>query len=74
VIHDKDLLDNLSELPQRRFEARVYRATGLSKDPIAISAGGGRWSPPPDGTFNVPVLYTSLEREGALADLPFWAL
>jgi hypothetical protein len=69
VIHDKDLLDQLSSLRQRRFEARVYRATGLSKDPLAASTGGGRWAPRSDGTFSVPVLYTSLEREAALAEL-----
>jgi len=69
VIHDKDLLDQLSELPQRRFEARVYRATGLSKNPTATSIAGGRWAPPSDGIFSVPVLYTSIEREGALAEV-----
>ncbi|WP_065754874.1 RES family NAD+ phosphorylase [Bradyrhizobium paxllaeri] len=69
MIHDKDLLDRLSDLPQRRLETRVYRATGLSKDPVAASTGGGRWAPVSDGTFSVPVLYTSFERDGALAEL-----
>jgi RES domain-containing protein len=69
VIHDRDLLDRLCELPQERFEARVYRATGLTKNATATSIAGGRWAPPSDASFHVPVLYTSLEREGALAEV-----
>jgi RES domain-containing protein len=69
VIHDKDLLDRLSELPHRRLEGLLYRATGISSDPTAPSITGGRWTPPPAGDFGVPALYTSFERNGALAEL-----
>jgi RES domain-containing protein len=69
VIHDSALLDRLSELPHQRFEGRFFRATGISIDPTAASISGGRWSPRPDKDFGVPALYTSFEREGALAEL-----
>jgi hypothetical protein len=69
VIHDKDLLDRLSALPQRRLERQVFRATGISVDPTASSINGGRWSPRPDGDFGVAALYTSFQRDGALAEL-----
>jgi RES domain-containing protein len=69
VIHDKDLLDRLAELPQRPFHGQFFRATGVSVDATASSINGGRWSPRPDGDFGVPALYTSFERDGALAEL-----
>jgi RES domain-containing protein len=69
VIHDSALLDLLSELPRRQLEGRYFRATGISIDPTAASISGGRWSPRPDNDFGVPALYTSFEREGALAEL-----
>jgi RES domain-containing protein len=69
VIHDRDLLDRLSDLPHRRFEGELFRATGISVDATASSINGGRWSPRPDGDFGIPALYTSFERDGALAEL-----
>jgi hypothetical protein len=69
MIHDPDLLDRLSVLPTERFEGPVYRATGLSTDPTAPSISGGRWAPPPEADAGNFVLYTSLERDGALAEL-----
>jgi len=69
MIHDPDLLDRLSVLPTERFEGPVYRATGLSTDPTAPSISGGRWAPPPDADAGIFALYTSLERDGALAEL-----
>ncbi len=68
MIHDPDLLDRLSTLPTERFAGEVFRATGLSVDPAAPSISGGRWAPPPDADAGIFVLYTSLERDGALAD------
>src|SRR5262249_33669919 len=43
--------------------------TGLKTDPIAASVSGGRWVPPPDADPGYFVLYTSLDRDGALAKL-----
>jgi hypothetical protein len=71
MIHDPDLLDRLADLPTESFRGEVFRATRLSLDPLAASGSGGRWGP----TGGPNVLYTSLLREGALAEISFhWAL
>ena len=69
MIHDQSLLDRLSALSQERFEGEVFRATRTNTDPVAASISGGRWAPPPDGDAGHFVLYTSLERDGAIAEL-----
>jgi hypothetical protein len=67
VIHDPALLDQLDALPKESFEGQVYRATRLSLDPLAASYNGGRWM----ARDVAAILYTSLEREGALAEIAF---
>ena len=67
MIHSPELLDNLSNYPTETFSGSVFRATRLQLDPLAPSTSGGRWSP----RDYAPVLYTSLEREGALAEISF---
>ena len=47
----------------------VFRATGVSTNPLAFSVNGGRWAPPARDGADVPVLYTSLARDGALAEV-----
>ena len=69
VIHDQSLVDRLSQLRQERFEGEVFRATRVGADPTAPSISGGRWAPPPQGDPGVYVLYTSLDRDGALAEV-----
>src|SRR5258708_26573604 len=69
MIHDKDLLDQLSQFSATRFEGEVFRATRLSADPLAPSIYGGRWAPRPQGDSGVSVLYTSLTRDGAIAEV-----
>jgi hypothetical protein len=69
MIHDQSLVDLLSALAVERFEGEVFRATGVSTDPLASSVNGGRWAPAARDGFDVPVLYTSLDREGALAEV-----
>ncbi|MCY4406362.1 MAG: RES family NAD+ phosphorylase [Rhodospirillaceae bacterium] len=69
MIHDPSLLDGLSEFGAERFEGEVFRATRTNADPVAASISGGRWAPPPDGNTGHSVLYTSLERDGALAEV-----
>lgn len=70
MIHDQHLLDRLDALPVEPFDGIVYRATPGTRDPTAASSNGGRWSP-----VDVSVLYTSLERDGALAEVvSFWSL
>ncbi|MDE0256655.1 MAG: RES family NAD+ phosphorylase [Rhodospirillaceae bacterium] len=69
MIHDQSLVDRLSQLRQERFEGEVFRATRVGADPTAPSISGGRWAPPPQGDPGVYVLYTSLDRDGALAEV-----
>jgi hypothetical protein len=69
MIHDQGLVDQLSALPFERFDGEVFRTTGVSADPLAFSFNGGRWSPPASDGVEVPVLYTSMERNGALAEV-----
>lgn len=69
MIHDPSLLDRLSEFHSERFEGEVFRATRASANPVAASISGGRWTPPPDGEAGHSVLYTSLERDGAIAEV-----
>ena len=67
MIHDPELLDHLDALPKETFGGEVFRGTRQSLDPLASSYSGGRWMRR-DGAG---VLYTSLAREGALAEISF---
>lgn len=69
MIHDQSLVDRLSAHAVERFEGEVFRATGVSADPLAFSVNGGRWAPAAQDGADVPVLYTSMERSGALAEV-----
>ena len=70
MIRDADLLDRLAAFPTEAFSGQVFRATRQSLNPIAASTSGGRWMP----TGGASVLYTSLTRDGALAEISFhWA-
>ena len=71
MIHDSDLLDKLSELSLIELSCDTYRATRNNLDPLAPSTNGGRWML--EGEYSV--LYTSLERDGALAELTYhWGM
>lgn len=65
MIHDRGLLERLSVLPVEAYEGNAFRATRAGLDPLAFSCRGGRWARR-EGTA---VLYTSLDRSGALAEL-----
>ena len=67
MIHDSDLLDRLDALPKETFGGEVFRGARQNLDPLASSYSGGRWMRR-DGAG---VLYTSLAREGALAEISF---
>jgi RES domain len=67
MLHDPALLERLSGFAGERFDGEVFRATRKSLDPLAASTSGGRWAP----KGLVSVLYTSLLREGALAEITF---
>lgn len=63
---DHTLIDALEGLSTQAYEGRLWRVTRDGRDPTLFFAGGNRWD---DGTFEV--LYTSLSREGALAEMHY---
>jgi len=66
-MHDPKLLDQLENRPTRPFQGAVFRALRGGLDPLTPSTRGGRWAPP----GGISVLYTSLDREGAIAEVAF---
>jgi RES domain len=67
-VHDRGILDALEAIDPETFAGEVWRVTRKGRDPLRGSAANGRWSPS-GGEFEV--LYTSLEREGALAEIGY---
>lgn len=66
--HDSALLDALEGRAIEVFLGDVWRVTRAGRDALTGSTAPGRWSP---GSDDQPVLYTSLERDGALAEIGF---
>lgn len=69
MVDDQGLVDQLSALAVERFEGEVFRTPSGSADPLTFSVNGGRWAPPARDGADVPVLYTSLAPDGALAEV-----
>lgn len=63
---DLALLDALDAREPEAFEGVVWRIVREGRDPLQGHPSSARWDP---GTFDV--LYTSLERDGALAEIHF---
>ena len=63
---DLTLIDTLETFERIRFEGSVWRVVREGKDPVIGQRSGGRWDP---GDFDV--LYTSLEADGAIAEIDF---
>jgi hypothetical protein len=74
MIHDQGLVDQLSALAVERFEGEVFRVTRINADALAFSVNGGRWGPPARDGADVPVLYTRMARDGALAEVVSYLL
>ena len=72
--YDPLLADRLGALPTESFGGEVYRATRLNADATASSLYGGRWSIPQNGDPGTNVLYTSLTRDGAMAEVAAFLL
>jgi RES domain-containing protein len=66
-VHDRTILDALDAMNPVQFNSTVWRITRAGQIATRGSAANGRWNP--GGT--VEVLYTSLEREGALAEIGY---
>jgi hypothetical protein len=67
--YDPNLADRLGSFPREAFQGEVFRATRVSADPLAPSLYGGRWARPQNADAGTNVLYTSMKREGALAEI-----
>jgi RES domain-containing protein len=66
-VHDRVILDALDAIDPKPFEGEVWRVARKQREPLRGSSTHGRWSP--NGEFEV--LYTSLERDGALAEIGY---
>src|SRR5215470_7645877 len=66
-VHDRAILDALDAIDPMPFEGEVWRVIPKGRNPLRGSSTHGRWSP--NGEFEV--LYTSLERDGALAEIGY---
>jgi RES domain len=67
-VHDRSVLDALEAIDPERFTGEVWRVARKGREGLRGSTANGRWSPS-GGEFEV--LYTSLEREGALAEIGY---
>lgn len=63
---DPDLLELIDKFERIPFAGQVWRVVREARDPLQASPVGARWDP---GTFDV--LYTSLDRDGALEEMYF---
>ena len=61
---DLELLDAIDAFRREAFNGEVWRVVREGRDPILGSPSRSRWC---DGTFDV--LYTSFERDGAIAKI-----
>ena len=61
---DLQLLDAIDAFTREPLDAEVWRVVADGRDPVLGSPSLSRWC---DGTFDV--LYTSLERDGAIAEI-----
>ena len=67
-VHDRGILDALEAIEPEPFRGKVWRVTRKGREALRGSTANGRWSPS-SGEFEV--LYTSLERDGALAEIGY---
>jgi RES domain len=67
---DLAMLDAIDACPREPFSGETWRVVREDRDPLVGSKSLSRWC---DGTFDV--LYTSLERDGAIAEVyAFWSM
>jgi hypothetical protein len=66
-VHDRRILDALEAVDPEPFNSAVWRITRKGRDALRGSTAPGRWTP----TGGFEALYTSLERDGALAEIGY---
>jgi RES domain-containing protein len=66
-VHDRALLDALESLDTESLERIVWRVVRRGRDPLRGAIAAGRWN----AMGEMEVLYTSFERDGALAEVGY---
>jgi hypothetical protein len=66
-VHERSVLDALEKLDPEPFDADVWRVARKGRDPSRGSSASGRWGAPGE----LEVLYTSEQRDGALAEVGY---
>lgn len=66
-LHDRAVLDALEAIDPERFRGEVWRVAVKGREALRGSTAPGRWSP----SAGFEVLYTSLERDGALGEIGY---
>ena len=66
-VHDRSVLDALEKLDPEPFDSDVWRVARTGRDPLRGSSANGRWGAPGE----LEVLYTSEQRDGALAEVGY---
>jgi hypothetical protein len=66
-VHDRAILDALENAEAAPYDADVWRVARKGRDPLHGASVNGRWG----AAGELEVLYTSEQREGALAEVGF---
>lgn len=66
-VHDRAILDILESLAPKSFEQTVWRVARKGRDPLRGAIAAGRWN----AIGEMEVLYTSSEKDGALAEVGY---
>jgi RES domain-containing protein len=66
-VHDRAILDALESLDPENFERAVWRIARKGRDPLRGAIAAGRWN----AIGEMEALYTSTERDGALAEVGY---
>lgn len=66
-VHDRAILDALEDIEPIQFDGEVWRITRAGANATKGSAASGRWSP----GGSIEVLYNSVEKAGALAEIGY---
>jgi RES domain-containing protein len=66
-IHDRAILDALEDFDPEALDHTVWRVARKGRDPLRGAVANGRWN----SIGELEVLYTSIEAEGALAEVGY---
>jgi hypothetical protein len=66
-LHDRAMLDAIEQIAAETIELEVWRITRRGRDPLRGASAHGRWG----AAGELEMLYTSEQRDGALAEIGF---